>query len=186
MTQRDCIHGSLARSCHICELQADRKTAEARVRTAEAANADLMREMVALRERAERAEDRHTDVANRLILAEAELTECREGWLKRDDSVIGELVQRAVKAEADLATLTDWTNKRGHWYTAELERIKADLDRLAATVETVRTMALAPHWLTDSRGEGHESVYAANILRALADPADYPRCRECGKWKEKP
>ena len=157
MTQRDCIHGSLARSCHICELQADRKTAEARVRTAEAANADLMREMVALRERAERAEDRHTDVANRLILA-----------------------------EADLATLTDWTNKRGHWYTAELERIKADLDRLAATVETVRTMALAPHWLTDSRGEGHESVYAANILRALADPADYPRCRECGKWKEKP
>jgi hypothetical protein len=64
--------------------------------------------------------------------------------------------------------------------------MQADRDRLAAMVETVRTMALAPHWLTDSRGEGHESVYAANILRALADPADYPRCRECGKWKEKP
>jgi len=30
--QRDCIHGSLARSCPLCELQADLAASEARVK----------------------------------------------------------------------------------------------------------------------------------------------------------
>jgi hypothetical protein len=35
-TPRDCIHGSLARSCPLCELQADLKASEARVKELEA------------------------------------------------------------------------------------------------------------------------------------------------------
>ena len=47
------------------------------------------------------------------------------------------------------------------------EAAEAERDALKATVEKIRAMALAPRWLTDVRGEGHNACYSQNILNVL-------------------
>ena len=86
---------------------------------------------------------------------------------------------RVKELEAELATLTDWTNKRGPWYTAELDSIKADLDRLAAAV--TQHSAAATAWARDHQLAADErDKLAATVerVKALFGTGSYTFSRE--------
>ncbi len=59
------------------------------------------------------------------------------------------------------------TDRTDHSAYEHVEMLKAERDALNATVEKIRAMALAPRWLTDVRGEGHNACYSQNILNVL-------------------
>ena len=90
----------------------------------------------------------------------------------------------AVKAEAVAAA----ADAHALACRNEVEVVRAERDRLQAVVERVR--ALREGWITGGPMLWNRTHWTAqaveSIDRALAEPveATFPRCRECGKWKQ--
>ena len=145
-TKRDCIHGSLARACFICELQADLAASEARVKELEAERNDAVDDL--FRYKAASCFKGHAVPPFKCALCEvdrlkAELAALFDMHAKVVEELERERVRLAGCGVAAIGGEVSDVTPGSFGHSASLDdvvKLRADRDRIAGVMERVREL----------------------------------------------